>query len=158
MSKRQGLIDTVKNVVLGYSALIKKVLLFFAVLGIIGLSTCVLVIPLWYFATYAKQLFTIIVLSLSAVGVCILVVVRIKRSVEYHRYYFNTSPIKRFLIRSVKIISKAVFFIICVYLLILLYMRSLLWIAIPLTVVFIFTSGYFLYGRKNNEQQSSAVS
>lgn len=156
MNTRGNLFNIVKGILTGYTELLKKFLMFFAVLGGIFLASGLIVLPLWYFATQAKQLFTIVVLSLAGIGFFVLIGVRIKRAIEYHRYYFNSSPLKQFFYRAAQILVKAMFFLVCTYILLLLYSRSLLWLAIPLTIIFVLTAGYFLYGRKNREPQTSS--
>jgi hypothetical protein len=134
----------------------KRILVVVGVVGAIVIAGCIIVIPLWYFATHAKQAFTITVLLLFGGGVITFAVVKIKRKIEYHRYYQHTSLAKTALVAFFRALGKIAGFAGALYVLVLLYSRNVLLVAIPLTVILILLFGYILYGRRETRTDSTA--
>ena len=126
-----------------YQKVIKNLLYFLIyIIFIIGSST-VITLPLWYAATKHSKGYTIIVILVIVILTGLSIIRQLRQcAITKQKLGMGLSEI---ILIPFKKIAVFIFFTIWLYGIIFIYSRGLLLIAVPLTVIYIFTLGYFIF-------------
>ncbi|MEW5817496.1 MAG: hypothetical protein AB1798_19125 [Spirochaetota bacterium] len=142
--------ELLKKIFSGYLNTAKKLVVVLLFLALTGLTSAIVVFPLWYLATEHREVFTILVFFLFLSLVIFAVVMKVIRAFRPHQN--PKEKISAFLRRFSARLLILLFFLSAVYLLAFLYTSGILLAAVPLTILFILILGYILYGRKYKNQ------
>jgi L-asparagine transporter-like permease len=146
---KKSLQQTLFSIWKGYADILKKFSLFLlALAAIVGVSLLI-VLPLWYAATYAETAFTLIVLIGCTAVLLFSIGNRMYRRIAEPG--FREEKKERPLKKIFTVFKKLVFLLILLYVTLLFYMRGVLFIAVPLTVIVLGLVGYFAYGNRNKK-------
>jgi hypothetical protein len=144
---RDSIHRTLSKIGKGYADILKKISLFLlALTAVVGVSFLI-VLPLWYAAMYAETAFTLIVLFGCAALLLFVIGNRIYRRITDPGFREEKAekPFKKLF----TVAGKTVLLLILLYFTLLFYMRGVLFIAVPLTVIMLGLIGYFAYGKRH---------